>query len=107
MIVHDFSNKKLKKLYPDLNFKSHFIRNKSDLKLKTLFLICGTLLYNFTSYTIFTFKIFVALRYSFIRDNSRRVKFHECNKDCRLNAGLEGIFQLLEKIFYSTLSTFK
>ena len=45
MIVHDFSNKKLKKLYLDFNFKSHFIRNKSDLKLKTLFLICGTLLY--------------------------------------------------------------
>ena len=47
LIVHDFSNKKLKKLYPDLNFVSHFTRNKSDLKLKTFFLICGTLLYQF------------------------------------------------------------
>ena len=45
LIVHDFSNKKLKKLYPDLKFISHFIRNISDLKLKMLFLICGTLLY--------------------------------------------------------------
>ena len=45
MIVHHFSNKKLKILYPDFNFKSHFIRIKSDLKLKTLFLICGTLLH--------------------------------------------------------------
>ena len=45
MIVHDISNKKLKKLYPDLNFISPLVRNKSDLKLKTLFLICGTLLY--------------------------------------------------------------
>ena len=44
LIVHDFSNKKLKKLYPDLKFISHFIRNISDLKLKMLFLICGTLL---------------------------------------------------------------
>ena len=35
LIVHDFSNKKLKKLYPDLNFVSQIIRNKSDLKLKT------------------------------------------------------------------------
>ena len=31
LIVRYFSNKKLKKLYPDLNFISHFIRNKSDL----------------------------------------------------------------------------
>ena len=45
LIVHDFSNKKLNKLYPDLNRISHFVRNKSDVKLKTLFLICGTLLY--------------------------------------------------------------
>ena len=40
-----FSNKKLKKIYPDLKFISHFIRNISDLKLKMLFLIYGTLLY--------------------------------------------------------------
>ena len=45
LIVQSFSNKKLKKLYPDLKFTSHFIRNTSDLKLKTLFLICGTRLY--------------------------------------------------------------
>ena len=45
LIVHDFSNKKLKKLYPDLKFISHFTRNTLDLKLKTLFLVCGTLLY--------------------------------------------------------------
>ena len=45
MIVHYFSNKKVKKLYADLNFKSHFVRNNSDLKLKILFLICGTLRY--------------------------------------------------------------
>ena len=44
LIVHDFSNKKLKKLYPDLKFLYHFIRNISDLKLKMLFRICGTLL---------------------------------------------------------------
>ena len=44
MIVDDFSNKKLKKLLPDFNLISHFIRNKLDLKLKTSFLICGTLL---------------------------------------------------------------
>ena len=47
MIVDDFSNKKLKKLYPDFNFISHFIINKSDLKLKTSFLLCGTLLYSY------------------------------------------------------------
>ena len=29
-MVHDFSNRKLKKLYPDLNFISPFVRNKSD-----------------------------------------------------------------------------
>ena len=40
-ITYDFSNKKLKKLYPDLKFISHFIRNLSDLKLKMLFLIAG------------------------------------------------------------------
>ena len=40
-IVHKFSDKKVKKLYPDLNFKSHFIRNTADLKLKTLFLYAG------------------------------------------------------------------
>ena len=45
LTVNDFSNKKLKKLYPDLNFISHFIRNNSDLKLKTSFLKCGTILY--------------------------------------------------------------
>ena len=47
MIVHDFCNKKLKKLCPDFNFELHLIRNKSDLKLETFFLICGTLLYLF------------------------------------------------------------
>ena len=41
MIVHDFSNKKLKKHYPDFNFKSYFIRNKSDLILKHCFLYAG------------------------------------------------------------------
>ena len=45
LVVHDFSNKKLKKLYPDFKFISHFIRNTSDLKLEALFLICGALLY--------------------------------------------------------------
>ena len=45
LIVHDFPNKKLKRLHPDLKFIYHFIRNISDLKLKMLFLICGTLLY--------------------------------------------------------------
>ena len=44
LIVHDFSNKKFTKLYHDLNFISHFVTNKSDLKLKILFLICGTVL---------------------------------------------------------------
>ena len=39
LLVHDFSNKKLKKVYPDLNNISHFIRNKSDLKLKTLLFV--------------------------------------------------------------------
>ena len=46
LIVHSFSNKNLKKLYPDMKFISHFIRNTSDLKLNMLFLICGTLLYH-------------------------------------------------------------
>ena len=41
---NDFCNKKLKKLYPDMYFISHFIRNTSDLNLKMLFLICGTIL---------------------------------------------------------------
>ena len=41
-----FSNKNLKKLYPDMKFISHFIRNTSDLKLNMLFLICGTLLHH-------------------------------------------------------------
>ena len=45
LIVHDFSNKKLKKLYPDLKFIPHFIRNTTELKLKILFLMYGTLLY--------------------------------------------------------------
>ena len=45
MVGDFFSDKKLKRLYPDLKFISHFIRNTSDLKLKMLFLICGTLLY--------------------------------------------------------------
>ena len=44
LIVDNFSDKKLKKLYPDWKFISHFIRNTSDLKLKMLFLICGTVL---------------------------------------------------------------
>ena len=39
-MVHKFSNKRLKELYPDLKFISHFIRNTSDLKMRTLFLIC-------------------------------------------------------------------
>ena len=45
MTVHDFSNKNLKKLYPDLKFVPYFIRNTPDLKLKMLFLIGGALLY--------------------------------------------------------------
>ena len=57
MIVHDFSNKKREKLYPDLKFISHFIRNTSDLKLKTLFLICGTLLYILFSVKSTVFRI--------------------------------------------------
>ena len=43
-MVHNYSDKKLKKLYLDWKIVSHFVRNTSDLKLKTLFLICGTLL---------------------------------------------------------------
>ena len=38
-MIHDFPDKKPKKLYPDLRFISHFARNMSDLTLKTLFLI--------------------------------------------------------------------
>ena len=34
LIVHNFSHKKLKKLYPDLKFISYFVRNTSDVKLK-------------------------------------------------------------------------
>ena len=44
-MVKYLSDKKLKKFYPDLKFISHFIRNISELKLKTLFLLCRTLLY--------------------------------------------------------------
>ena len=44
LIVHDISNKKLKKLNPDLKVISHFIKKSSNEKLKTVFLICGTLL---------------------------------------------------------------
>ena len=45
LIVHNFSDNKHKKLYPYWKFISHFIRNTSDLKLKILCLICGTLLF--------------------------------------------------------------
>ena len=31
--MHDFSNEKLKKIYPDLKFISHFMRNTAELKL--------------------------------------------------------------------------
>ena len=41
LIVDNFSDKKLKKLYPDWKFISHFIRNTSDLKLKCCFLYAG------------------------------------------------------------------
>ena len=46
-MVPDFPNKEFKRLYSNLNFISHFIRNTSDLKLKMLFLICGTPLYSY------------------------------------------------------------
>ena len=50
LIVHDFSNKKAKKLYPNLNFISHFIRNKSDLKLKAFFYMRDTTVYLLVCY---------------------------------------------------------